>query len=118
MSGDKQEKPRAVEHEPFVGFCAKAMPCLTDGQASCVSCLTIFFGGFGQWIAACMDENGCNCDTFLLGILSGLVPLGGWIYAIMWGCECKKWNKARNEFIAGGASKRPTEPLNPNGDAQ
>ena len=93
---DNFEKPRAVEHEAYEGWCAKAMPCLTNGQASCVSVLTIFFAGWGQWIAACLDENGCNCDTFLCGILSNVIPLAGWIWAIYWGCECKKWNKARN----------------------
>ena len=105
-----QEKPRAPEHKPAEGFCAKAVPALSDGHSTCILVVAIFFGPLGLWFASCMDENGCNCDTFLLGLLMGFLPFLGWFWAIYWAWTVRAWNIERNAWIAGGG-KNTTEPL-------
>merc|ERR1712070_443848 len=98
------EKPKAIVHEPWTGFCAEAMVCVTDGKAQCILCLNIFFPGFGTEVASCLDENGCNCNTFGLSFLHSLLApcIIGWYMAIKWACDVRDWNRARAAYIAGG----------------
>ena len=107
------EKPQAVIKEPYVGTCAEAMVCVSNGTADCILILNVIAPTLGTTLASCLDENGCNCKTFLLSVLQSLLVsvLGlGWIWAIMWGCEVKKWNKERHEFIEGNGQTN-TAPL-------
>ena len=79
----------------YVGFCSKAMPIVTNGQATCILVSSIVFGPLALWFAACMDARGCNWNAIGFGLLMGFLPIIGWIWAIVWACECKKWNEKR-----------------------
>ena len=98
------EKPKAIVHEKWTGTCAESMVCVSEGQANCILWLNVLGVNFGTFIASCLDENGCNCQTYMLSVLQGLLAgvLIGWIWAIKWGCDVKEWNKARLAYIAGG----------------
>ena len=107
------EKPKAVIKEEYIGVCATAMVCVSNGTADCLLCLNCIFPTFGTFIGSLLDENGCNCQTFLLCILQSLLcsVFGiGWIWGIIWSCDVRSWNKDRNEFIIGGGQTN-TAPL-------
>ena len=82
------EKPKAVIHEKWVGTCPESMVCVSDGQAKCIMILNIIAPSFGTFIASCLDQNGCNCQTYLLSILQSLLTpiIIGWIWSAKWGC--------------------------------
>ena len=98
------EKPKAVVHEAWTGTCPASMVCVSENGALCILIANIFGVNLGTLIASCMDENGCNCQTFLLcwlqGALAGIII--GWLWAIKWAMDVKDWNKARLAYIAGG----------------
>ena len=51
-----------------------------------------FTSGIGTMISACVGKE-FNCMALVFGILQFLLPLGGWIWSIIWGIMIYQTNK-------------------------
>ena len=104
----EQKKPKAIMHEKWQGTCAESMVCVSENMANCILFFNIISPGSGTALASCLDENGCNCNTYGLAMLQAILVacVVGWIWAIKWACEVKTYNVARLAFIAGGGTQQ------------
>ena len=66
--------------------CTDTIPRLSPGQGTCILIVNILIGGWGTMYATCMSDH-YEYIQVCIGFAQLLIPLGGYIWAIIWGIK-------------------------------